>query len=544
MAIRTSWVSSPWPVALAILLLGGWPVHAQSDPFGTAKELTAGTQPHCALGSGGTLHIVFKEGGGIRYMTLDAAGTASTPETIGGGDGGSNPWVCVATDGSVHVVWDTWSKAYYTNRSGGSWKTPILLPQERPERNYMVQVTGGYGSEVYTSHWSITKGGGGFSLFTKVTNVSGPTPTATKLLADSRGANRPPSVVGPTAAVTGDGKVHLFIGGMQTTHMTIDSSGAYGSETNISRTPSIKTVEGLQGYYVGTGDVGIVTHWWDGNETGVVVNSLSRAKASEQGLVAGISGQEFSYPRAAYDPVNMKVYILYPAGTKPAVSSWDPRGTTVTQLGNLTSGNLSTGTRGPGAGGIAPRDGGGAHAIYSTGGKIYHRTIEAGSSTVNQPPQAKIDASVTSGGVGDMLTFDGSGSNDLDGSIANYVWDFGDGSSTAAGATATHAWSSPGPYTVTLTVADNVGATATAELQITITIPDTTPPQITLLAVGIGGAVDDPTVTTVQVDSTGVTLTGGTFSSEVATGPGPTSVLVTATDAAGNAAARNLYVVQ
>lgn len=59
-----------------------------------------------------------------------------------------------------------------------------------------------------------------------------------------------------------------------------------------------------------------------------------------------------------------------------------------------------------------------------------------------------------SGHVGESILFDGSGSYDPDGNIINYTWDFGDGH-TAYGETVTHTYSSPGDYTVTLTVLSN-----------------------------------------------------------------------------------------
>lgn len=62
---------------------------------------------------------------------------------------------------------------------------------------------------------------------------------------------------------------------------------------------------------------------------------------------------------------------------------------------------------------------------------------------------------------GQATSFDGSSSNDSDGAIANYHWDFGDGSN-GDGITTSHAYASAGTYQVTLTVTDNDGATATA----------------------------------------------------------------------------------
>ncbi|WP_432949219.1 PKD domain-containing protein [Kribbella sp. CA-253562] len=56
--------------------------------------------------------------------------------------------------------------------------------------------------------------------------------------------------------------------------------------------------------------------------------------------------------------------------------------------------------------------------------------------------------------------FSGLGSNDPDGSITSYAWDFGDGT-TATGPSPVHSYAAPGSYTVTLTVTDNESATGT-----------------------------------------------------------------------------------
>jgi parallel beta-helix repeat protein len=54
------------------------------------------------------------------------------------------------------------------------------------------------------------------------------------------------------------------------------------------------------------------------------------------------------------------------------------------------------------------------------------------------------------------ITFNGTGSFDLDGTISTYAWNFGDGT-TGNGSTPTHTYYSNGTYTMTLTITDNDG---------------------------------------------------------------------------------------
>jgi PKD repeat protein len=66
-----------------------------------------------------------------------------------------------------------------------------------------------------------------------------------------------------------------------------------------------------------------------------------------------------------------------------------------------------------------------------------------------------------------LVTVNGSGSFDPDGSIVSYAWDFGDGS-TATGVTASHSYATLGTWWITLTVTDDDGLTASFESQVTI----------------------------------------------------------------------------
>jgi len=83
----------------------------------------------------------------------------------------------------------------------------------------------------------------------------------------------------------------------------------------------------------------------------------------------------------------------------------------------------------------------------------------------NAPPVAAFTTTATNL----SIAVDASGSTDSDGTIAGYAWDFGDGA-TATGATARHAFAAPGTYQVSLTVTDDVGASATTVTPVPVTV--------------------------------------------------------------------------
>jgi PKD repeat protein len=93
-------------------------------------------------------------------------------------------------------------------------------------------------------------------------------------------------------------------------------------------------------------------------------------------------------------------------------------------------------------------------------------TSTASIGSVNQPPVSDPNGPY-SGTVGVAIAFDGSSSNDPDGTIADYSWDFGDGT-TGSGAMPTHAYTTDGDFTVTLTVTDDTGDTGIATTTVSI----------------------------------------------------------------------------
>ena len=124
---------------------------------------------------------------------------------------------------------------------------------------------------------------------------------------------------------------------------------------------------------------------------------------------------------------------------------------------------------------VSPDWGSGCSGPYSK--SKYFSTVYGKLGSSNTYPTASFTYSPSSPSTGESVSFDGSDSTDSDGSISSYDWDFGDGT-TATGQTTSHSYDSGGDYTVTLTVTDDAGATATSSQTVSVGSSGTTAPAI------------------------------------------------------------------
>jgi PKD repeat protein len=99
----------------------------------------------------------------------------------------------------------------------------------------------------------------------------------------------------------------------------------------------------------------------------------------------------------------------------------------------------------------------------NVGGDSNNVTVD----NLNEPPVASFTTNCT----GLSCDFDGSGSNDPDGTIVAYDWDYGDGSPHGSGVAPSHTYAAANTYTVVLTVTDDDDATDADTQPVTVSEP-------------------------------------------------------------------------
>ncbi|MEH6558600.1 MAG: S8 family serine peptidase [Oceanicoccus sp.] len=92
-----------------------------------------------------------------------------------------------------------------------------------------------------------------------------------------------------------------------------------------------------------------------------------------------------------------------------------------------------------------------------------------GGSSANAAPTASFTTAIDTSIDSLTVTFDGSRSVDGDGSIREFLWDYGDGSN-GTGMTSSHRYSTAGSYSITLTTIDNNNASDTYVISIDLSV--------------------------------------------------------------------------
>jgi len=261
------------------------------------------------------------------------------------------------------------------------------------------------------------------------------------------------------------------------------------------------------------------------------VPSGNWAEASTSLVISPMANQP-PVARFTYSPANPLVNQWI---TFDATSSYDPDGTIVSYFWDFGDGTTARGSR------VTKRySAAGTFTVTLTvtdnqGAKnSTSQTITV--TAPNQPPVASFTFSPANPNPGDTVTFDASASYDPDGTIVSYSWNFGDGK-TASGVTVTHVYSAAGRYTVTLTVTDNQGATATARRTIQVGPVTTLPgmPTIDKPGIYVWGDPDQHWHITVAGDPSWpsprkfqvILESQGAFTNRVVTGPAPAPTVTT-----------------
>jgi PKD repeat protein len=266
-----------------------------------------------------------------------------------------------------------------------------------------------------------------------------------------------------TAASYRDNQWHHIVG-------TLGSDGMklYVDGNQVAANTAVTKAQVYRGYWRVGGDR--LTNWPSSPNREAIAANIDEVAVYPKALTIGhirahylASGRSTVFPNIS-PTASFSSSAYYLTGSFDGTGSTDDDGTIASYAWNF--GDSTTGT------GPTPQH------LYATAG-TYTVTLTVtddrggtgtvtGSVTVTAPP-ANITphASFTAAVTYHMASFT-STSTDEDGTIASYSWDFGDGS-TGAGATPSHLYATIGTYTVTLTVTDNRGGTATTTGSVTIT---------------------------------------------------------------------------
>lgn len=131
----------------------------------------------------------------------------------------------------------------------------------------------------------------------------------------------------------------------------------------------------------------------------------------------------------------------------------------------------------------------------------------------NQAPTAVASNSAPLTGFAPLaVSFSSSGSSDPDGSIASYLWTFGDGTANSTLANPSHTYAEAGTFNATLVVTDNHGV-ASAPASVTVMVQTAPVNQAPVAVASNSAPLTGPTPLTVNFSSAGSSDSDGTIAS-------------------------------
>jgi len=164
--------------------------------------------------------------------------------------------------------------------------------------------------------------------------------------------------------------------------------------------------------------------------------------------------------------------------------------------GSITAYEWNFGDGSPGVSGAAATHAYAAFGTYTVTLRVTDKSGQIATATrvvevdeVDESPIAEFSFAPSTATAGSPVAFNATASRDEDGSIASFAWNFGDGSTAGSGVAPEHTFASPGTYTVTLTVTDSAGRSASAPRSVTVIEPPPAPP---VLVSGLSGYSSGP----------------------------------------------------
>ncbi|MER8026653.1 PKD domain-containing protein [Glutamicibacter protophormiae] len=248
-----------------------------------------------------------------------------------------------------------------------------------------------------------------------------------------------------------DGSWHQMVATQSSDGMKLYVDGALVAENPQTQ------AQAYSGYWRVGGD-----RVWGGASSNYFAGSIDEAAVYPQALTPEQVAEHYRIGSGAPEPANQDPVAEFTKTVQDlkmlvdASGSADPDGRIADYAWDFGDGNTATGAsaehdyedEGTYVVTLTVTDDRGATAAATANVEV--------TAPANQDPVAEFTAQT----MGLSLQVDASGSEDADGRIVEYAWEFGDGG-TGTGATVQHEYAVAGTYEVTLTVTDNRGGTST-----------------------------------------------------------------------------------